>query len=77
MSSLGSVSILLDDLHHGDPAAAQALWERYFPPLVALARGKLLCNLAIADEEDVALDAFASFFRGWQRGRFSRFAGSR
>ncbi len=70
MSSRGSVTILLDQLHHGDPAAVQALWERYFPRLVELAGQKLGPKPRVADGEDVALSALDSFFRGLQRGRF-------
>jgi DNA-directed RNA polymerase specialized sigma24 family protein len=55
----------------GDPAAAQQLWERYFGRLVAFARVKLQgAPRGMADEEDVALSAFDSFYRGAQQGRF-------
>lgn len=51
----------------------EKLWERYFHRLVALARSRLpaACRRA-ADEEDVALSAFASFCRGVDVGRFPR-----
>jgi DNA-directed RNA polymerase specialized sigma24 family protein len=55
----------------GDPAGAQKLWERYFQRLVRLARKKLQgVPRRMADEEDVALNAFHSFCRGAERGRF-------
>jgi hypothetical protein len=61
----------IDRLKAGDSAAAQRLWEGYFQRLVALARGRLQgLPRRAADEEDVALSAFASFCRGVERGRF-------
>lgn len=58
-------------LRQGDGDAAQKLWQQYFQQLVHLARRRLQ-NTArrVADEEDVALSAFHSFFRGIERGRF-------
>ena len=52
------------------PAAAQKIWERYFQRLVGLARKKLEgVPRRSFDEEDVALSAFDSFFRGVATGR--------
>ena len=69
--SEGSISQWLGQLKAGDPSVAQPLWDRYFERLVDLARKKLHANRqAIADEEDVALSAFASFCRGAAGGRF-------
>jgi len=61
----------LESLKEGDEAAAQAIWERYFDDLVRVARRKLegLPRRA-ADEEDVALSAMHSFYRGLAAGRF-------
>jgi RNA polymerase sigma factor (sigma-70 family) len=71
MTADGSVTRWLDQLKTGDEAAAQQLWERYFPQLVALARKKLHdAPRRVADEEDVALSAFDSFCRNAERGRF-------
>jgi DNA-directed RNA polymerase specialized sigma24 family protein len=71
MSSEGSVTRDLVPIQHGDPAAAQHLWERYFHRLVGLARKKLQGSpRRAADEEDVALSAFKSFCRNAERGRF-------
>jgi DNA-directed RNA polymerase specialized sigma24 family protein len=65
------VTLWLEQLEAGDPAAAQPLWERYFAQLVQLARGKLRgFRPRTADEEDVALSAFDSFCRGAAQGRF-------
>jgi DNA-directed RNA polymerase specialized sigma24 family protein len=71
MSSTNSVTALIADAKKGDPAAAQQLWERYFPRLVRLARTKLpKAQRRMADEEDVALSAFGSFCRGVANERF-------
>jgi DNA-directed RNA polymerase specialized sigma24 family protein len=73
MSSGQSVTYWLHQAQAGDAAAAQELWERYFQRLVALARKKLQgAARRAADEEDVALSAFDSFFRGAEQGRFPR-----
>jgi RNA polymerase sigma factor (sigma-70 family) len=73
MSSFGSVTTWIEQLRAGNSAVAQRLWERYFPRLVGLAR-KRLQNMGVprraADEEDVALLAFDSFYRGVEQGRF-------
>jgi DNA-directed RNA polymerase specialized sigma24 family protein len=75
MSAPGSVANWLVQLKQGDPTAAQALWERYFPRMVALARKRLQgARRREADEEDVALSAFASFCRGALEGRFPQLA---
>lgn len=71
MSSEGSVTHWINALKGGDPAAAQALWERYCRRLLALARKKLqAARRRESDEEDVVQNAFYSFFRGVARGRF-------
>jgi DNA-directed RNA polymerase specialized sigma24 family protein len=67
----GSISRWLGPLQVGDPAAAEELWQRYFPRLVELARARLRsAPRRVADEEDVALSAFDSFCRAAGRGRF-------
>jgi DNA-directed RNA polymerase specialized sigma24 family protein len=77
MSAPGSVANWLVLLKEGDPAAAQALWERYFRRMVALARKRLQgVRLAAANEEDVALSAFASFCQGAMRGKFPQLTDS-
>jgi DNA-directed RNA polymerase specialized sigma24 family protein len=73
MSSEGSITRLLNQFQVGDRFVAQQLWERYFHRLVALARLKLSgLPRGAADEEDVALSAFASFCRAAEQGRFPR-----
>jgi DNA-directed RNA polymerase specialized sigma24 family protein len=76
MASDESVSHWLSLLQgEGDAAAAQRLWERYFHRLVGLARARLQGQpRGVADEEDVALSAFASFCSAAEAGRFPRLA---
>jgi RNA polymerase sigma factor (sigma-70 family) len=70
MSSEGSVSKHVRLLKSGDQSAARPLWQRYFPWLVRLARRKLQSTpSAVADEEDVALEAFARFCQRAEEGR--------
>jgi DNA-directed RNA polymerase specialized sigma24 family protein len=60
-------------LKSGDRAAAQHLWEAYFGRLVGLARSRLRSvSRRVADEEDVALSAFESFYRRAEHGQFPR-----
>jgi DNA-directed RNA polymerase specialized sigma24 family protein len=67
----GSVSHWIAEIKRGNPAAAEVIWDRYFPQLVRLAQKKLHgLPGRMADEEDVALSALESFCRGAQRGRF-------
>jgi DNA-directed RNA polymerase specialized sigma24 family protein len=60
-------------LKQGDPASAEEIWKRYYERLVRLARQKLAAGRRrAADEEDIVLSAFDSFFRGAQQQRFPR-----
>jgi DNA-binding NarL/FixJ family response regulator len=63
MSSAGSVTHWLNHLKNGDERAAQqALWDRYFERLAALARVRLRHHpCRVADEEDVVLSALAGY----------------
>ena len=71
MSTVGSVTYWLRQLQTGEQEACQRLWQAYFQRLVGLARQKLRGTPGrAADEEDVALSAFDSFFRGARAGRF-------
>src|SRR5262245_27030552 len=67
----GSISQAFHELQNGNADAAAALWERYFPRLLGLARKTLSGRpQRVADEEDVAQCAFASFVRRVQEGNF-------
>jgi DNA-directed RNA polymerase specialized sigma24 family protein len=70
----GSVTQLIADLQVGDVRdAQQEIWERYFRRIVALARQKLGNSpRGCEDEEDVALSALDSFFRGVANNRFPK-----
>lgn len=58
----GSVTQFFGQLRTGSPAAAEALWERFFPRLVALARKTLVGRpQRVADADDAVQSAFASF----------------
>jgi DNA-directed RNA polymerase specialized sigma24 family protein len=69
--SRGSATIWIDPLRAGEEDAADQLRRRYFESLVRLTRSKVRSAAkGIADEEDVALSAFESFYDGMARGRF-------
>ncbi len=73
MTPTPSVTTWIAQLKAGDADAAQALWQRYFTQLVELARLHLARHVRrAADEEDVALSAFANFCAGAAAGRFPR-----
>jgi DNA-directed RNA polymerase specialized sigma24 family protein len=69
----GSITRLIGLARTGEPEAAERLWAAYFGRMVAVARRKLAAApRAAADEEDVALSAFKSFWAGARRDRFPR-----
>jgi DNA-directed RNA polymerase specialized sigma24 family protein len=71
MSAQGSITQWLQAAEQGDEQAAQALWERYYTSLLRLARSRLGRRAGLAvDEQDVVLNAFDAFYRGFQSGRF-------
>lgn len=73
MASKGSITCCIGQLKQGDQEAARVLWQRYFYQVVGLARKKLGgVPRRAADEEDVAVSAMGSFFRGAKEGQFSR-----
>jgi RNA polymerase sigma factor (sigma-70 family) len=66
-----SVSQWIDGLKAGDEVAAAKLWRRYYQRLLGLARKKLGGRpRRVADEEDVVLNAFQSFYQRAQADRF-------
>jgi DNA-directed RNA polymerase specialized sigma24 family protein len=71
MSTEDSVSRWIDEIRLGKDELAGAIWERYFPQLVRVARHRLNCRQdPVADEEDIALSVLESFFEGAQNNRF-------
>ena len=75
MSPEGSVTHWVALLQSGDEDAARSLWERYFRPLVELARKRLCGSPLVGEDEQVALSAFDSFCRGARAGHFPDLAG--
>ncbi|MFM7070657.1 MAG: ECF-type sigma factor [Planctomycetota bacterium] len=70
-----AVTQWLGGLGAGDPQAAEQLWRTYFERLVRVARRKLDPGGARhSDEEDAALSAMHSFYRGARDGRYARLA---
>jgi RNA polymerase sigma factor (sigma-70 family) len=75
MSGPGSITRMLFSFKDDDSQALQAIWERYYGRLVAVARDRLRTSgRRMADEEDVAQSAFISFYRGMEAGRFPALA---
>lgn len=73
MSDQGSITRLIGGLRTGDSEAESGVWERFYTRLLSIARQKLRnSNRRIADEEDIVVDAFDSFFRGARNGRFPK-----
>lgn len=71
MSTEDSVSRWIDEIRLGKDELAGAIWERYFPQLVRVARQRLSSRQdLVADEEDIALSVLDSFFEGAQNNRF-------
>jgi RNA polymerase sigma factor (sigma-70 family) len=68
-----SITRCIAMLKQGDRAAADQLWDAYVHRLIALARRKMgTTPRQVADEEDVALSAFDSFYRRAENGQFAR-----
>ena len=71
MMTQDTITQWIQRLHAVDEEAAHQIWMAYFPRLVRLARDRLGSHPRRAvDEEDIALSAMKSFFRGTEAGRF-------
>jgi DNA-directed RNA polymerase specialized sigma24 family protein len=69
------VTLWMRKLGQRDGQAAEAIWNQYFQRLAYFARQKLdKLPCRVADEEDVALSAMHSFYRGAATGRFPQLA---
>ncbi|MFO0922854.1 MAG: ECF-type sigma factor [Pirellulales bacterium] len=67
----GSITHWYRKLETGDGEAAQALWDRFFVRMAEVARRKLRdVSKADADQEDIALSAFESLWKGAIRGMY-------
>jgi DNA-directed RNA polymerase specialized sigma24 family protein len=63
-------------LNAGDAQAAEGLWKAYFDNLTLFARRRFQQGHGrTADEEDVALSAMHSFYRGVKAGRYQQLKG--
>ncbi len=70
-AAVTEVTAWLRKLEAGHDLAAQRLWDVFFERLVRLAQERMRTNdRRVADAEDVALSAFASFCRGVENQRF-------
>jgi DNA-directed RNA polymerase specialized sigma24 family protein len=55
----------------GDDQAIASLWKTYFQKVINLARGRMIqMSRSVYDEEDAALSAMHSLFRGAEQGAF-------
>lgn len=71
MDESNSVTEWLNGLKAGHADAAQKLWERYVEQIVRVANRRLGGRpRRAADEQDIAQEAFANFFRSVEAGRF-------
>src|SRR5262245_65311279 len=69
MDRTGSITAWVREVERGDEEAARRLWEVFFPRVIGVVR-RHLDRATAGMEEDVALDALFSFFRGAQDRRF-------
>jgi RNA polymerase sigma factor (sigma-70 family) len=73
MTPSSSITQCLLRLKRGDRAAADRLWDVHKRRLIGLARARIGSSAGrAADEEDVALSAFDSFYRRAEAGQFAR-----
>lgn len=71
MSEDKNVSHWIDLVKEGDSVAAHQLWHHYYDRLVRRARQHLRGqNRGMADEEDIVVSVFESFYRAAEQGRF-------
>ena len=75
MSSGHSVTQWIEELKRGDSAAMQAIWDRFSPELLRVARNKFQgMRSRDADEDDVVLSVMNNLFVGAEQGRFPNLA---
>lgn len=61
----------IDQVKDGDSAAAYQLWQHYYAQLVRLTRQQLRGHATgVADEDDIIVSVFESFYRAAEGGRF-------
>lgn len=71
MEDSAFVTNWISRVKHGDAVAAERIWANYYSRLIALARKRLRgSSAAVADEEDIVVSVFESFYRAAENGRF-------
>lgn len=66
-----SITQWIESLRNNEPRAQSELWQRFCERMLSVARARLAnAPRRVADEEDVVLNAFDSFCRGIESGRF-------
>ena len=71
-----NVSHWIDQAKLGDSVAAHQLWQHYYDRLIRAARQHLRGqNRGMADEEDIVVSVFESFYRAAENGRFPDLSG--
>jgi DNA-directed RNA polymerase specialized sigma24 family protein len=71
MTNSDEMTLWIEKLKAGDSAAAEAIWRGYIESLLRLVRHRMSSlPRRVSDEDDVALSALHSFFRGAAAGRF-------
>ena len=71
MSESHSISEWIDQLRDGNPQAAQGIWNRFYHRLVAAAtRHMRTAGVRVVDGDDIAMEAFTSFFARVESGHF-------
>ena len=66
----GSITGWMDSVRQGNDEAAKNIWDRWYDRLCARVSPHA-GQLRIHDNEDIATDAFAEFFRELKAGKFS------
>lgn len=67
------ITVWLSRLRTGDARATEVIWQQYFEKLIRLARQRMSSMpRRVADEEDVAISAMNSLFRGAADDRFPK-----
>jgi len=65
----GTITCFFRQLREGDQAAAEKLWDHFFPRLLGLAQKTLACRpQRMADAEDAVQSAFFSFWQSATAG---------
>ena len=73
MPMTGDITRWLHEFSHGDNRAAQGIFLHYFGQLTRVARRHLdTMPRRAVDEEDIALSAMESFFRGIPAGKYAQ-----